>query len=149
MNIDSIVNETHQSKCFRELVNAPLTCLAGISEQQATALEQAFGVKTVAELANLRIVRYARAIKMMAEAEAEPRQEVAKETLLDDAVEMTFPASDPLSVNSGITRIEVAPEKVDASTDHQSASSIVAHNEEVLGEPALHGARKDAGSVCP
>jgi hypothetical protein len=74
---------------------------------------------------------------------------VAKETLLDDAVEMTFPASDPLAVTSGITRIEVPPEKVEASTDHQSASSIVAHNEEVLGEPALHGARKDAGSVCP
>ena len=49
---------------------------------------------------------------------------MAKETLLDDAVEMTFPASDPISVDSGITRIEVAPEKVDASTDHQNAATI-------------------------
>jgi hypothetical protein len=148
MNIDSIVNESSQTKCFRELVEAPLTCLRGITEKEASALEQAFGVKTVADLANLRIVRYARAIKMMAEVEAEPREERAKECLLDDAVEMTFPASDPLAVNSSITRIEVAPDKVEASTDHQSASSIAAHNEEVLGEPALHGAtQKDSGSV--
>jgi hypothetical protein len=145
MNIDSIVNESFQTKCFRELIQAPLTCLCGVSEKQAAALEEAFGVKTVADLANLRIVRYARAIKMMAEAESEPREEVAKETLLDDAVEMTFPASDPTSVTSSITRIEVPPDKVDASTDHQSAASIQAHNEEVLGEPALHGAKcKDA-----
>jgi predicted RecB family nuclease len=146
MNIDSIVNDSHQTMCFRELIQAPLTCLRGITEKEATALEQAFGVKTVADLANLRIVRYARAIKMMAEVEAEPRQDVARETLIDDAVEMTFPASDPLSINSSITRIEVAPEKVEASTDHQSAASIAAHNEEVLGEPAL-GSKKDCGAV--
>jgi hypothetical protein len=30
-----------------------------------------------------------------------------EEALLDDAVEMTFPASDPLAVTGGVTRIEV------------------------------------------
>jgi predicted RecB family nuclease len=146
MNIDSIVNESFHDKCFRELVEAPLTALRGITEEQASSLEQCFGVRTVADLANLRVVRYARAIKMMAEVESEPRQEVAKEALLDDAVEMTFPASDPVSVTSSITRIEVAPDKVDASTDHQGASAIKAHNEEVLGEPALHGCNKDGSA---
>jgi hypothetical protein len=34
---------------------------------------------------------------------------------------MTFPASDPISVDAGITRIEVPPETVDAQTDHQHA----------------------------
>ncbi len=48
----------------------------------------------------------------------------AKEALLDDAVEMTFPASDPISVDSGITRIEVAPDMVDAHGDHQLAGEI-------------------------
>ena len=48
-------------------------------------------------------------------------EEKAKEELLDDAVEMTFPASDPISVDAGITRIEVAPEKVNAHSDHQHA----------------------------
>ncbi|MDB5760258.1 MAG: hypothetical protein JWM30_3547 [Burkholderia sp.] len=47
----------------------------------------------------------------------------AEERLLDDAVEMTFPASDPVSVDpNSITRIEKAPEKVDASEDHQNRS---------------------------
>ncbi len=48
----------------------------------------------------------------------------AKEALLDEAIEMTFPSSDPISVASGITRIEVAPEKVAARTDHQNSQSI-------------------------
>lgn len=47
----------------------------------------------------------------------------AEECLLDDAVEMTFPASDPISVDpNSITRIEKAPEKPDASEDHQNRS---------------------------
>ena len=36
---------------------------------------------------------------------------------------MTFPASDPVSVGPNtITRIEKAPDKVDASEDHQNRS---------------------------
>jgi hypothetical protein len=70
---------------------------------------------------------------------------VAEEELIDDAVEMTFPASDPLSVSSSITRIEVPPEMVEASTDHQLAASIEAHNEEVLGEPALQHSQHRRG----
>jgi hypothetical protein len=33
------------------------------------------------------------------------------EELLDDAVELTFPASDPLAVTGGVTRIEVPRQK--------------------------------------
>ncbi|HEV7856094.1 MAG TPA: hypothetical protein VGO72_03950 [Herminiimonas sp.] len=51
--------------------------------------------------------------------EKKSEEENAKESLLDDAVEMTFPASDPISVSSGITRIEKAPEMVNAHDDHQ------------------------------
>src|ERR1035437_9558575 len=53
--------------------------------------------------------------------EVETEKDKAKETLLDDAIEMTFPSSDPISVASGITRIEVAPEMVAARTDHQNS----------------------------
>ncbi|NIA52773.1 hypothetical protein HAV22_03790 [Massilia sp. TW-1] len=84
----------------------------------------------------------------MASAETEPREAVAKETLLDDAVEMTFPASDPVSVTSSITRIEVPPEKVDASSDHQNAAAIEAHNEQAIGCRALGpGGEKTAGAA--
>jgi|GEM_PF-2097299 len=38
--------------------------------------------------------------------------EEREEELLDDAVELTFPASDPLAVTGGITRVEVPQGKV-------------------------------------
>jgi hypothetical protein len=148
MNIQIIVNDTHHDKCFRELVNQPVTALRGVSEKQAEALRDAFGINTIGDLAELKVVKWARAIRTMATAEAEPREEVAKETLLDDAVEMTFPASDPVAVASSITRIEVPPDKVDASTDHQGASAIEAHNEETIGSRALGpGGERKAGEA--
>jgi regulator of protease activity HflC (stomatin/prohibitin superfamily) len=148
MNIQIILNDTHHNKNFRDLVNAPITALRGVTEQQADALREAFGIHTIAELAGLRAVKLARAIRVMADAETDPIAEVAKEKLLDDAVEMTFPASDPLAVDASITRIEVPPEKVDASSDHQHATAIEAHNEETVGTRALGpGGDKKAGEA--
>jgi hypothetical protein len=40
-----------------------------------------------------------------------PDPDVKEQALLDDAVEMTFPASDPLAVTSGVTRIDVPKER--------------------------------------
>lgn len=131
MNIDSIIKQEHHGKSFGELVNAPLTALSGINEQQASAFAAA-GVHTIGDLANLPVVGYAMAIKALAGGDAGTSKNEAEETLLDEAVEMTFPASDPLAVQSSITRIEVAPEKVDASRDHQHARAIEAHSEEAL-----------------
>lgn len=124
MNIDTIVNEQFHGKTFRELSDAPLSALRGIGEQQAAALADTLGVKTIGDLANLEVIRYAIAIKALSGCEGLSNKEKAEETLLDDAVEMTFPASDPISVDAGITRIEVAPDMVDAGHDHQHAQSI-------------------------
>lgn len=124
MNIDTIINEQFQGKTFRELANAPLSALRGIGELQASALADTLGVKTIGDLASLQIVNYAVAIKALAAGEGMSTKETAAQTLLDDAVEMTFPASDPISVDAGITRIEVPPEMVDAGHDHQHARSI-------------------------
>lgn len=63
------------------------------------------------------------------ELEGEAGDENAKETLLDDAIEMTFPSSDPISVSSGITRIEKAPEMAEARTDHQNSQAVEAATE--------------------
>lgn len=131
MSIDSIVKPDYHGKSFRELVNSPLTALNGVNEQQASAFAAA-GVHTIGDLANMQIVNYAVAIKALSSCDSASGKEQAEEGLLDDAVEMTFPASDPVSVQSSITRIEVAPDKVDASRDHQAAQSIEAHNEEML-----------------
>jgi len=141
MNINTIVTEQFHGKSLRELVDAPLTALCGIGENEAKALQQAFNVNTIRELAQLKVVAHAVAIEMMASAEHPSGSDTAKESLLDDAVEMTFPASDPLSVASSITRIEVPPEMVEASSDHQHSKAFEAHNEEVLGEPALQHAQ--------
>ncbi len=147
MNINTIVNEEFHGKSFRELVDCPLTALCGIGPNQAKALEDAFGVTTIGQLAGLKVVAHAVAIEMMAGVETQPQGDAAKETLLDDAVEMTFPASDPISVDAGITRIEVAPDKVDASRDHQSATAIAAHNEQAVGATCVGTKDKEPGSA--
>jgi hypothetical protein len=136
MNIDTIVNEQFRGKSLGELVNAPLSALCGINEQQAAAFA-GIGVHTIGELAGMPVVNYAVAIKALSSCQGASSKEQAEEGLLDDAVEMTFPASDPISVDSGITRIEVAPDKVDAARDHQSAQAIEAHCEEAHANSAV------------
>jgi hypothetical protein len=129
MNINTIVDADHANKCFRDICNAPLAALRGLSNKDAEALHKAFGITTIGDLAELKFVKWASAIKTLASEECDTPEQVAKETLLDDAVEMTFPASDPISVDAGITRIEVPPDMVDASTDHQHAKQVEINTE--------------------
>jgi hypothetical protein len=150
MNINTIVTEQYQGQSPHELVDAPLTALNGIGEKEAQALQQAFNITTIGQLARHQAIANAFAIEMMAAPGSLSASDSAKETLLDDAVEMTFPASDPISVDSGITRIEVAPDKVEASRDHQGASAIAASNEEASGQTNVGSAQtgpKDIGTA--
>jgi hypothetical protein len=124
MNIDTVVDKEYLGMTFRALADAPTSALRGLSAKDAKALAQAFNVHTVRELANLPFVKWAAAITTLAEHEQETPQEQAKETLLDGGLEMTFPASDPVSVDAGITRIEVPPEMVNAHDDHQHAAKV-------------------------
>jgi hypothetical protein len=124
MNINTVVDAEFAGKCFRDICNAPLSAMRGLSSGDAKALHQAFGITTIGDLANLKFVKWATAISILATEECDTPEQAAKETLLDDAVEMTFPASDPISVDSGITRIEVPPDMVNASTDHQHAKEV-------------------------
>jgi hypothetical protein len=150
MNIDTIVTEQYRGKSPVELVDAPLTALNGIGEKEARALQEAFNVTTIGQLARHQVIANAFAIEMIAAPGSLSASETAKETLLDDAVEMTFPASDPISVDSGITRIEVAPEKVEAARDHQHALGIATHNEEASGQTNVGSTQtqsKDIGTA--
>ncbi len=124
MNINTIVDQDYLGKTFKELADAPVSALRGVSAKGAKALEQAFSVTTVRDLANLHFVKWASALVVLADEETLTQEQKAKEELLDGAVEMTFPASDPISVDAGITRIEVAPELVDAQRDHQHAEQV-------------------------
>lgn len=124
MNIDTIVAPQYAQCSFSDLADAPVDALRGISAADALLLKQSFGVTTVRQLADFKFARLAHAIATLADQEAASDRQQAGEHLLDDAVEMTFPASDPISVSSGITRIEVAPDRVDARTDHQGAGLL-------------------------
>lgn len=124
MNIHNVVDKAYESKSFREIADAPVDVLQGISAKDAELLKAAFNVRTVRDLGTLKYVDLAKAIVALADEEIEPEENAAKESLLDDAVEMTFPASDPLSVSSGITRIEQAPEMPPAQLDHQNSQAI-------------------------
>ncbi len=136
MNIKTIVDQEYLGKSFKDIADAPVSALRGVSAKDAKALAQAFGVHTVRDLASLNFVKWAGAITTLADEEVTPSEELARETLRDEAVEMTFPASDPISVDAGITHIEVAPDKVNAHTDHQLAG-----RQEVDAEAALKAGR--------
>jgi hypothetical protein len=127
MNISRYVDKAYEDKNFDELGEAPIDALQGVSAKDAALLKQAFNVTTIREFANLKFVKWATAITALAN-EAESEKDKAKETLLDDAIEMTFPSSDPVSVASSITRIEVAPDMAAARTDHQNSKSIKTAN---------------------
>jgi hypothetical protein len=145
MNIQTIVDDSFKAKSFRELVEAPISALRGVSASDARALSQAFGVNTIGELAELRFIKWANAIKTLAAEETDTKEQIAKETLLDEAVEMTFPASDPISVDAGITRIEVPPEMANARTDHQGAHAVAANTDAGMdkgGKPGKGGKGK-------
>lgn len=124
MNISKVVDKGYQGKSFKEIADAPLSALQGISAKDAKLLKQVFDIDTVRDLANLRYVKWASALVTLAEDEVDTEEEKAKETLLDEAVQMTFPASDPPAVASSITRIEKAPDMPPAQLDHQNSQSI-------------------------
>lgn len=123
MNINKIVDKDYKDKSFKEIADAPVNALQGISARDAKLLKQALNIETVRDLADLEYVKWATAIATLADA-VTAEEEKVQETLLDDAVEMTFPASDPTAVTSSITRIEVEPEMPPAQLDHQNSAAI-------------------------
>lgn len=124
MNIDNAIDTAYKGKTLREIADSPVSALHGVSSKAAKALMAAFAVETVRDLANLDCVNLARAIVALAAVEISANQEQVEEKLIDDSVEMSFPASDPPAVTSGVTRIEVAPDMVPAELDHQNSPGI-------------------------
>jgi hypothetical protein len=123
MDINKMLDRAYEGKSFKEIADAPVDALHGVSKKDAEALAQAFGIKTVRDLGKSKFFRWAQAIATFADDQETPKEK-AEEKLIDDAVEMTFPASDPVAIESSITRIEVAPETVEAQSDHQNAEAI-------------------------
>jgi hypothetical protein len=69
VNINSALMKEYEGKSFKELVNAPVTAIAGLTESDAEHLKAAFNVKTVKDLATLKYALWAQAIVTLAETE--------------------------------------------------------------------------------
>ena len=69
MNINKALDKSFETKKFKELVDAPVDALQGVSEKDAQLLKEAFNVKTIKDLATLKYVKWAQAIVTLAETE--------------------------------------------------------------------------------
>ena len=70
MNIDKALVKDYEGKPLKELVDAPVDALQGVSAGDAVHLQEAFGVKTIGDLANLKYVQWAQAIVTLAATES-------------------------------------------------------------------------------
>ncbi|GAB1645706.1 hypothetical protein [Krasilnikovia sp. MM14-A1259] len=62
VNLDDVLDKAYESSSLAELANAPVAALSGVSEADAEALQKAFNIKTVADLAGNKYIRAAQAI---------------------------------------------------------------------------------------
>jgi len=69
MNINKCVDKAYEKKTLKEIANAPVDALQGVSAGDAELLKKAFNVKTIADLAKLKYVKWAQAIATLAEGE--------------------------------------------------------------------------------
>lgn len=69
MNVNKMVDKAYETKTFKELANAPVAALEGISDEKGKLLAEAFGLKTVADLARWKFADWAKAIVTAAETE--------------------------------------------------------------------------------
>ncbi len=65
--IATLVDKAYEGKEFAELADAPVDAIQGMSAADAQALQQAFGVKTVRQLAQNKFVKIAQAITALAD----------------------------------------------------------------------------------
>ncbi|OII69768.1 hypothetical protein [Streptomyces sp. CC77] len=68
VDLDKVLDKAWADKSLPEILAAPVGALKGVSEKDGELLEQAFGVKTVADLADLKYVRWAQARAALAAA---------------------------------------------------------------------------------
>ncbi len=69
MNLNKALDKAYEGKSLKEIADAPVDALAGVSENDAKLLLEAFKVKTVRDLANLKYVKWAQAIVTLADTE--------------------------------------------------------------------------------
>lgn len=64
-DISKFVDKAYEGKDFSDLAKAPVSALQGVSESDAAALQSAFGITTIADLATSKYVIWAQAINAL------------------------------------------------------------------------------------
>ncbi|AKA69639.1 hypothetical protein Ccar_02145 [Clostridium carboxidivorans P7] len=66
MNINKSLDKAYEGKSFKELVDAPVSALEGISAEGGKVLEEKFKIKTIGDLAKFKYAKIAEAIVLLA-----------------------------------------------------------------------------------
>ena len=62
VNLDALLDKAYESTPLAELAGVPVSALAGVSESDGEALQKAFNIKTIGDLAGNKYVKAAQAI---------------------------------------------------------------------------------------
>jgi len=62
VNLDSVLDKAYESTSLKELADAPVSALSGVSEADGEALQKAFNIKTIGDLAGNKYIKAAQAI---------------------------------------------------------------------------------------
>ena len=68
INVNKAVDKAYETKTLKEIANAPVAALEGLSEEQGKLLGQ-LGIKTIGDLGNWKFAAWARAIVDLAKLE--------------------------------------------------------------------------------
>lgn len=62
VNLDALLDKAYESTPLAELADAPVSALSGVSQADGEALQKAFNIKTIGDLAGNKYIRAAQAI---------------------------------------------------------------------------------------
>ncbi|MEW2632841.1 hypothetical protein AB0903_14590 [Streptomyces sp. NPDC048389] len=62
IDLNRVLDKAWSDKPLAEVLAAPVAALKGVSDRDGELLKEAFGVETVADLADLKYVRWAQAL---------------------------------------------------------------------------------------
>jgi hypothetical protein len=68
-SLANVLDKAFEEKSLKELANAPVSALQGVSDGDAEKLKAAFGIDTISELASNKYVLWAQAINVLAKSE--------------------------------------------------------------------------------
>ena len=69
MNINKALDKAYETKSLKELVDAPVAALEGLSDADAEALGKALGIKTIGDLGRNKFFLWAQAIVALSDRE--------------------------------------------------------------------------------